>query len=364
MTAAYRVLCAAIAQGDLAALRATIKRQPEAVRHWKPIVDAAFAGRDDMAKALLAAGADPNVRSGTAGRHTPLTRLTQHHATIPKHEGHVATLTTLLAAGADPNLRAGPHDLPPLAYAAIAPAQDFIKPLLDGTRLDVHLVASLLDRQGLQRALADPQQRRATDARGRTPLDYVALSGLWKTLGSAEAIACAKLLLKAGVDVDQGEQFPEGDTVFHATPLWRALSWQQHDALAEFLLENGANPNPAVFAATYRGGDGGDESCELLHRFGADWNQRFNGRTPLMDLMYFKRPAASRWLLAHGAEVNAADPTGKTALHFAAIRGVRADYVQALIEAGANVRARDAEGKTAHDHALANKRRKLVDLLV
>ena len=360
MAIAYKALCHPIAQGDLAALETAIKRQPQAAAHWKPIVDAAFAGRVDMVQALLAAGADPNVRSGTSGRHTPLTRLTQHHTTIAKHEGHVSTLTALLAAGADPNLRAGPHDFEALAYATVAPAQDFIDGLLAGTRIGIHLAAALLDRPRLERAVQDPQQAVATDQRGRTPLDYVALSGLWKTLGSDHAIACARLLLDAGVEVDRGERIPEGDTVFLATPLWRTLSWQQHYALAEFLLDRGADPNPAVFTVTFQGDD---ECRELLHRYGADWQQRFNGRTPLMDLMYFKRPAASGWLIAHGVDVNATDPSGKTALHFAAIRGIRADYVQALLDAGAEVGVKDAQGKTPGDYAVANKRKKLIDLL-
>ena len=127
-----------------------------------------------------------------------------------------------------------------------------------------------------------------------------------------------------------------------------------------FLLDRGADPNPAVFTVTFQGGD---EVRELLHRYGADWQQRFNGRTPLMDLMYFKRPAASGWLIAHGVDVNATDPSGKTALHFAAMRGIRADYVHALLDAGADIGVEDAQGKTPGDYAVANKRKKLIDLL-
>ena len=77
-----------------------------------------------MVRALIAAGADPNVISGTGARHTPLTRLTEHHATIPRHDGHREALVALLEGGANPNLRAGPHHFEPLAYAAMAPAPE------------------------------------------------------------------------------------------------------------------------------------------------------------------------------------------------------------------------------------------------
>ena len=141
---AYKVLCDAVATGDSRALSVAIDREPEAARHWKPIVDAAFKGRADMVRVLLAAGADPDVVSGTASRHTPLTRVTQHHATIPRHSGHVEVVTALLEAGADPNLRGGPLDVEPLAYAAMTPKQEFVDALRDaGTSVGAHLAAVL-----------------------------------------------------------------------------------------------------------------------------------------------------------------------------------------------------------------------------
>ena len=359
MAVDYKPLCRAIASGDLDGLSAAIRRDSAAATHWKPIVDAAFAGRADMLRVLLDAGADPNVQSGTGSRHTPLTRLTQHHATIPKHDGHAEALKTLLQAGADPDLRAGPLRLAPLAYAAMAPAPHFIE-LLSDTRIDIHLAAALLDATRLRRALRDPERVHAQDPAGRTPLQYVALSGLWKEHGSERALRCATLLLDAGADVNNAELMREGDEVFRATALWRTLSAQQHYALAECLLERGADPNPAVFTVTF---SAASQGCELLDRYGANWEQTFHGRTPLMDLMYFKKPAGSRWLIARGVQVGAVDPGGKTALHFAAIRGVRADYVQNLIDAGANVDAKDHDGNTALDYARAHKRDKLIALL-
>ena len=356
----YKPLCRAIAAGDLAALCRAIAADPAAARHWKPVVDAAFGGRPRLIEALLAAGADPNVVSGTGSRHTPLTRVTEQHVTIAKHDGHLAAIETLLAAGADPNLAAGPHDFEPLAYAAVGPAEAMID-ALGGTRIGIHLAAVLLDRSRLRRVLRSPAAAAKLDRRGRSPLHYVAASGRWKTLGAERAVSCAEALLAAGAELDGAEAIDEGGgDVFLATPLWRAISWQRNYVLAECLLERGADPNPAVFAATYQGAD---EGCDLLDRYGANWDQRFKGRTPLMDLMYFKRPAGSRWLLARGVDVNAGDNDGRTALHFAAQRGIRADHVQALLDAGADPRLRDAAGRTPRDYAKENGRDRLLALL-
>ncbi len=67
----------------------------------------------------------------------------------------------------------------------------------------------------------------------------------------------------------------------------------------------------------------------------------------LIDVMRFKRPANVGWLLAHGADVHAADPSGRTALHHAVRAGVRPDVIARLLAHGADPERADADGENA-----------------
>ena len=67
--------------------------------------------------------------------------------------------------------------------------------------------------------------------------------------------------------------------------------------------------------------------------------------------------------LQPGADVHATDEFGRTALHWAALQGVRADYLAALVDHGADPGSKDDFGDTPLDLAREKKRAKAIAYL-
>ena len=113
-------------------------------------------------------------------------------------------------------------------------------------------------------------------------------------------------LVEAGADVNaRQKQFPAGATALHAALMPEGAVAQDPSAIVLFLLAHGANADAAD----------------------AD------GMTPLMLAAQFGKPATARALLARGADPAARDHAGRTALRWAALSPVRgAEQVIAILQ--------------------------------
>ena len=247
-----------------------------------PVVDATALGRElyvaarngrvEKALHLLEAGADPNLAPEPGARDRR--GLAVLAAVLPD----LRLLRALIERGADVNV-----------------AQAGMNPLLAATRDSWHGRP-----EAVMTLLANGADPRATDAEGNTPLHHAARS-------SDPGVAA--LLRDAGAEMDALNL----DGVSPLGTACMAGNWR----LARFLLERGANTEPA----------GGQPV--LLAAAATEEDD----------------PAGVQLLLRHKARVDARDARGRSALHDAAFAG-HAGICEALLAAGADANARDGEGRT------------------
>lgn len=107
--------------------------------------------------------------------------------------------------------------------------------------------------------------------------------------------------------------------------------------------------------------DGSLSRMRLLHFAGANINSRGDGYMPLSIAAGEGRSDVVRYLLAEGADVNARERLGETALTEAAYYG-HANLVKELLSHGADVNAIGTDG-TALDIALNRNNAAVAELL-
>jgi len=214
---------------------------------------------------------------------------------------------------------------------------------------------------------------------------------------AARDLEKTRLLVAHGADVNA-----KSDD--HRTPLMIAARHPGAVKIVKFLLDNGANPNPTTVPVAessplleaLTGGD--DAIVKLLIQRGADAKATADQGLFMADAMKCPKglallaaritdkkdytlalqqiaclgdAKAMRLMVDHGADVNAFDPTGRTALMYAAVSDLLpVDCVKLLIERGADVNAIDKHpksgdtGQTALDIAKQKGITPVVELLL
>lgn len=201
-----------------------------------PLLVAASNGSAGVVKALLAAGANPNVRS-TDGA-TPLMTAAA--------SGSVEAVKLLLDQGAELNAKDSARGQTPLMFAAAADRAAVISELLK-RGATVALTSTLVqlgrggERQGSNAAPAPRESStRLNEYKAARRARAAAMGGLSALHFAARdgQLLAARALIEGGADVNQGSGADS------STPLVMAIS-SGHYELGKLLLDHGADPNRA-----------------------------------------------------------------------------------------------------------------------
>jgi len=161
------------------------------------------------------------------------------------------------------------------------------------------------------------------------------------------------------------ERCDDGDLVFHGWDIETELAAQElgFKPSAAFVVwdaKRNGTLDKALWDAAW---DGRTAVVELLLAAGADVDAKDeDGWTALHDAAWGGHAAVAELLLAAGADVNAQDNDGWIALHDAARNGHSA-VVELLLEAGADVNAKNKNGWTALHYAAFYGHSAVVELI-
>ena len=281
-----------------------IIKQPQAIHfcstYGTPLHHSVLVGHIEVARLLLAHGADINSRS--ADNSNPL------H--IALQEGHLEIGKWLLNHGADVTCQ-DESGSTPLHLAASQGLHEICQILLE-RNADVHV----------------------HDNERNTPLHFAASEG---------HLAVARILVEHNPEVNFQN---DGGS----TPFLRALQTGNPD-IAQLLLDHGADVyvhdnsgnTPLHFAAS----GGHVEVARIILERNAEVNFRNEeGSTPLLYASTYGHPDLVRLLLDHNADVHVCDNArNRTPLHHAAIHG-HLEVSRMLLERNADVNSRADHGST------------------
>lgn len=177
---------------------------------------------------------------------------------------------------------------------------------------------------------------------GKNALHYLCGVGPSNDPNKADAaLKILKVLLKSGMDIDSVHLVEEKNCdFFPATPLWYAYTRGRNETLYKYLLKNGADSRHCWWAIAWY-----DDipAAKLWLKHGAKIDQRPSLNDLFLGSFGWKKLNFAYWLLEMGADVNAADDKGNTAL-MVAVKRKDEENIKKLVKLGADADRKNAAG--------------------
>lgn len=208
------------------------------------------------------------------------------------------------------------------------------------SRTSLTELVKALDVDGVLAGLdARPDLLRVRDDKGRSWLHLTAAQPAEGDARKAAAsIALAEGLIARGLDMNDAA-FTEGpDGAWRATPLWYAISRGRNLPLARHLLERGCDPDHSMFAAAWNRDVG---AIRLLREHGAPLRPDM-----LVETIGWSRFEAAEEFLRQGADPNAVDAKGRTALHMMLAKDTAPQHLAMVIRHGGRTDIPGPDGRT------------------
>lgn len=179
----------------------------------------------------------------------------------------------------------------------------------------------------------------------------------------AAQLSVAEALAECGAELSAVARYRGIDGV---TPLFCACWSSRNLSLVRWLLDHGVIATDgdllAALGHLQRHGKEAYDIAEALLTWGLPVDgSDVGGRTPLQAFAHQGVLKTVSWLIAHGANVNASVPGGRTAAHFAAERNTGPRTLALLVENGADLAARDEDGHTPMKVAELNGKVRIVE---
>ena len=313
-----------------------------------PLLTCARTGNVEAVKLLLAGGADPNAKESRRGQTALMWAVSQKHS---------AVVQALIEGGADVHARSE-GGFTPLLFAARVGDEGSARALLQAGA-DVNeatpqygnslVLASSSGHETLAMFLLEKGATpNAVDANGVTPLHFAALKGL-PTIGGLRYNTTMAYLFRPNM-----QELTKALLAHGANPNARVAKIDKQFAATELAWIDAVDATPFMLAAA----SNDVALMRLLADNGADpLLVTRNNTTPLMVASGMGRTAERppdeermaletvKLLVELGADVNAVDASGQTALHSASYIGADA-IAQFLVEHGAKMDVKDRYGMT------------------